>query len=70
MGSIRTMLRKNGNYRYHAEVRLSGYSAQRASFDSYKEALEWIETIETAIKSRRKSVLFKRKLFKILLCKS
>lgn len=53
MGTIREVLRKDGKYSYHAEVRLKGCPPQRDSFRTITKAKEWIQDIESGIRDGR-----------------
>jgi len=53
MGTIRDVPRKDGSTSFHAEVRLKGYTPQRASFRTRSLAKKWIQDTESAIRDGR-----------------
>lgn len=53
MGAIREYPREDGTTTYHAEVRLKGYSPQRASFQTKTLAKKWIQDTESSIRDGR-----------------
>lgn len=46
MGTIRKYKKRDESLTFHAEVRLKGHSAKRASFPTYAEASHWIKSTE------------------------
>lgn len=53
MGTIREYRRDDSTISYHAEVRLRGHPAQRASFRTKSLAKQWIQDTESAIRDGR-----------------
>lgn len=53
MGTIRENVKKNGERSFHAEVRLKGFSPQRASFRTKSQAKKWVQDTESAIRDGR-----------------
>lgn len=53
MGSIREVIKADGTSSFHAEVRLRGHPAQRASFRTKSLAKKWIQDTESAIRDGR-----------------
>jgi integrase len=53
MGSIREVLKSNGEVSFHAEVRIKGSKPQRASFRTKTLAKKWIQDVESAIRDGR-----------------
>lgn len=53
MGSIRELIRKNGQVSYHATVRLKGYPHQRRACRTKTQAKKWIQDTESSIRDGR-----------------
>ncbi|MDB2613622.1 site-specific integrase [Chlamydiales bacterium] len=53
MGSIREVIKKNGDKSFYAEVRLRGFPPQRDSFRTKTQAKKWVQDTEAAIRDGR-----------------
>lgn len=53
MATIRELIKKDGSRSYHAEVRLRGYPAQRATFRTRSLAKKWVQDVESGIRDGR-----------------
>jgi integrase len=53
VGTIREVIKKNGDKSYHAEVRLRGFPPQRDSFRTKTDAKKWVQDTEAAIRDGR-----------------
>lgn len=53
MGTVREYDKEDGSKTYHAEVRLKGYSPQRACFRTRTLAKKWIQDTESSIRDGR-----------------
>jgi integrase len=53
MATISPRRAKDGTVRYHAKVRLKGYTSQAATFDRKRDAERWAKETEVALRERR-----------------
>ena len=53
MASIRKRVNKNGSHSYRVDVRLKGFSPQRATFTRLTDAKKWAQHTEAAIREGR-----------------